>query len=87
MFETIDWHIEDGIGFIQLNQPPANIMSKLFFHEIHELSDTLLNNTTIHALIISGKGRHFSSGADINDLLSFDKDSPQQIHGRYYRLH
>lgn len=83
MFETIDWHIEDGIGFIQLNQPPANIMSKLFFYEIHELTDTLLNNSSIQALIISGKGRHFSSGADINDLLSFDKDSPQEASDFY----
>jgi len=78
MFKTIDWHIEDEIGFIQLNQPPANSMSKLFFYEIRELADTILNNKAVRAIIITGKGRHFSSGADINDLLSFDSNYPQQ---------
>lgn len=72
MFKTLDWHINEEIGFIELNQPPSNSMTRLFFHEIRELADILLNKETVKGIIISGNGRHFSSGADINDLLDFD---------------
>ncbi|MEI6124612.1 MAG: enoyl-CoA hydratase/isomerase family protein [Bacteroidota bacterium] len=97
MFKTIDWHIKDEIGFFQLNQPPANSMSKQFYYEIRELADTILNNLSVQAIIITGKGRHFSSGADIDDLLSFDNDNKQhsidfyvansQTFKRFYTAH
>jgi len=76
MFKTITWHIEDEIGFIQLNQAPSNSMSKEFFHEFREVADLALNKENIKGIIISGNGRHFSSGADISDLLSFDSTDP-----------
>jgi len=74
MYKTINWRFEDNIGIVELNSPPANSMNKLFFYEIHELSDRILNDEQVKAIIITGIGRHFSSGADINDLLSFDEE-------------
>jgi len=32
--ETIIWKIEDGIGHLVLNQPPANTMTRQFFDEL-----------------------------------------------------
>lgn len=75
MYKTINWRFEDGLGIVELNSPPANSMNKLFFYEIHELSDRILNDECVKAIIITGVGRHFSSGADINDLLSFDPEN------------
>jgi len=72
MYETINFHLEGSTGILELNRPPANSMSKLFFHEIHELSDTILNDEQVKAIVVTGAGRHFSSGANISDLLSFD---------------
>ncbi|HNW89072.1 MAG TPA: enoyl-CoA hydratase/isomerase family protein [Bacteroidales bacterium] len=83
MYQTIHWRIEDNIGFIELNSPPANSMNKLFFCEIHELTDKIMNDDHVKAIIISGAGRHFSSGADINDLLSFDSMEPRQARNFY----
>jgi len=83
MFQTISWHIDDEIGFITLNQPPSNAMTKLFFHEMREVADILLNKDTVSGIIISGKGRHFSSGADINDLLSFNQNDSKQAEDFY----
>jgi enoyl-CoA hydratase/carnithine racemase len=77
MFKTLTLRILDKIGFIELNQPPSNSMTKLFFHEIRELADILLNKDEVKGIIITGTGRHFSSGADINDLLSFDSTDPK----------
>lgn len=83
MFKTIAWHIADEIGFIELNQAPSNSMSKLFFHEIREVADLALNKENIKGIIISGIGRHFSSGADVNDLLTFDSDDHMQAEDFY----
>ncbi|HOY30245.1 MAG TPA: enoyl-CoA hydratase/isomerase family protein [Bacteroidales bacterium] len=82
-YQTINWRFEDHIGFIELNSPPANSMNKLFFYEIHELSDMAFHDERLKALIISGTGRHFSSGADIRDLLSFDGENTHQARDFY----
>jgi enoyl-CoA hydratase/carnithine racemase len=68
-FKTIIWNIEDCIGHLILNQPPSNSMNKLFFDELKLLHLELIPKSDLKAIIISGKGRHFSSGADLNELL------------------
>jgi enoyl-CoA hydratase/carnithine racemase len=66
--KTIDWKIEDDIGHLVLSQPPANIMTRLFFEELALLTREILPQADFKALIIYGKGRHFSAGADHYDL-------------------
>jgi enoyl-CoA hydratase/carnithine racemase/phosphopantetheinyl transferase (holo-ACP synthase) len=68
-FKTLIWQIDDCIGHLILNQPPSNSMNKLFFEELKMLHLDLIPKTDLKAIIISGKGRHFSSGADLNELL------------------
>jgi enoyl-CoA hydratase len=62
--KTIDWKIDNCIGHLVLNQPPANTMTQLFFEELSEVTASVIPGSSIRALIIYGKGRHFSSGAD-----------------------
>jgi len=82
-FKTLIWQIDDCIGHLILNQPPGNNMNKLFFDELKLLHLELIPKTNLKAIIISGKGRHFSSGADLNELLqrvladSNDNNEPQ----------
>jgi len=68
MFKTISWKIEDDIGHLVLNQPPANTMSRTFFDEFRDLTTDILPDAPVKALIIYGNGRHFSAGADHVDL-------------------
>lgn len=68
-FNTIDWHTEEGIGYLQLNQPPGNPMTLAFFQELLCWEQEVYPRETCRALIIYGAGRHFSSGADIDELL------------------
>lgn len=83
MYKTVHWRLENNIGFIELNSPPANSMSKKFFEELRDITNKALNNGQVKAIIISGRGRHFSSGADISDLLSFDEESDHQASDYY----
>jgi enoyl-CoA hydratase/carnithine racemase len=68
--KTINWKIEHDIGHLMLDQPPANIMTPLFFNELNILTRKIIPQSSIKALIIYGNGRHFSSGADPYELMN-----------------
>lgn len=68
-FHTIEWSVVDRIGHLVLNQPPSNKMSVELFAEMSMLKESILERRDLKAIIISGKGRHFSSGADLDELL------------------
>jgi len=69
MFKVLNWHIEDKVGFLQLNNPPSNPMGSLFFEEFYWWRTEVVEKEEIKAIIIYGNGRHFSSGVIINELL------------------
>jgi enoyl-CoA hydratase/carnithine racemase len=60
--------VKEKIGYLTLNGPPSNPMTSLFFEEMHEFV-TNFETGLLSALIIQGAGRHFSSGADLADLI------------------
>lgn len=68
MFSTISLKIENGIGHLVLDQPPANTMTRKFFDELSILTREVLPGSAIKALVMYGSGRHFSAGADQADL-------------------
>ncbi len=78
MFSTINWYIKNQTGFLELNNPPSNAMSSNFFDEFYDWRTNVINRSNIKALIIYGKGRHFSSGAVVDDLVNIIKKSNQQ---------
>ena len=68
-FHTIKWNIVDRIGHLVLNQPPSNTMTLLFFREMAELMDVIIHLQELKGIVIYGNGRHYSSGADLDELL------------------
>ncbi|MBU8893205.1 MAG: enoyl-CoA hydratase/isomerase family protein [Bacteroidales bacterium] len=69
MFKVLNWHIKDHIGYLEINNPPSNPMDSEFFEEFYWWRTEVVDKADIRALIIHGKGRHFSSGAVLDDLL------------------
>jgi enoyl-CoA hydratase/carnithine racemase len=70
MNQPILWEIFDEIGHIILNDPPTNKMDKQFFERLTFLVNEVVPKSNVKALVIYGAGRHFSQGADLEDLLS-----------------
>ena len=68
LLKTILWKIEEQTGHLILNQPPANMMTQLFFDELGIVTREIIPSSEIKALVIYGNGRHFSSGADHYEL-------------------
>jgi enoyl-CoA hydratase/carnithine racemase len=62
--------VVDGIVHIGLDRPPSNEMTGSFFDELSVLVTRLENTASFRGIIISGTGRHFSSGAALDELLS-----------------
>jgi enoyl-CoA hydratase len=81
MFETITWKIEDQIGHLVLAQPPANTMTRHFFDELHVLTSEVMPVSDFKALVVYGRGRHFSAGADPADLIARIGESLQPGEG------
>jgi enoyl-CoA hydratase/carnithine racemase len=75
MFQTIHWEINEGLATLTLQQPPSNRMDRLFFAELEHLVTQVIPAASFNAVIVCGQGRHFSSGADIDDLLSGVRDA------------
>jgi enoyl-CoA hydratase/carnithine racemase len=59
----------DSIARLTLSAPPKNEMGAAFFKEMSDLKPELLR-LSVHGMIVSGKGRHFSSGANLDQLTS-----------------
>ena len=69
----ISWEVRDEIGYLSFVDPPENRMDSAFFEEFGVLVSEIIPASAIIALIISGSGRHFSSGAELKDLFRIIK--------------
>jgi enoyl-CoA hydratase/carnithine racemase len=59
---------EGPIGYITLNAPPRNEMDVNFFHCFSTMRRNLFPGLNPGGLVVHGAGRHFSSGANVEEL-------------------
>ncbi len=69
-YQTLRWHTENRVGWLRIGQPPSNQMTIQFFREFSDWVDSVSDDAGLKAIIIHGNGRHFSSGADLSELLA-----------------
>lgn len=63
----VEHHISAGIGRIIFSNPPKNALDEPRFMALEQL-ESLLGEPELRGVILSGKGRHFSVGADLASL-------------------
>ena len=70
IFEYLELTLTNNVMHLQLARPnKANAMNKKMWFEIGEAYHWINQQSNIHVVVLSGKGKQFSSGADINFLL------------------
>ncbi|MBR73670.1 MAG: hypothetical protein CL872_01825 [Dehalococcoidaceae bacterium] len=73
-YETISIEKHDRVLLASWNRPEKlNAFNGLFFKEWIELLDTINKDETIGAMVCTGKGKAFSSGADVSEFASASK--------------
>ena len=69
----VEYTVQDGIGIMQLNDPPANTYT---FEMMRELDEAILKarfDESVHVMVMRGSGeKFFCAGADINMLRQAD---------------
>jgi enoyl-CoA hydratase len=75
-YRTFSFNLTNGIGHLVLDRPPANQMTLEFFSEFNRMVDELRMMNDLKALVISSSGRHFSSGADLDELMELADRMP-----------
>lgn len=68
-FTRLRWSVTRGIGYLFLDRPPSNEMNRDFFREMGRMILQIRNEKELKGIILAGSGRHFSSGADLEELL------------------
>ena len=65
-FEAINWSVTDGLAVIELNRPDAlNAFNPQLGTELLRAVRVASDDPDIRAVLITGAGRAFSSGADL----------------------
>lgn len=83
MFDTINWEVRNGVGWITLNRPEKlNAFTTRMNQEILYCLKEVNRDSAIRCLVITGAGRAFSAGEDLSGLAS-NKDPGEILQNRY----
>ena len=64
---------EGSTGIITINRPEfRNPLNGSVFHALDKILDEVASDEEVRALVVTGAGNAFVSGADINELLAFN---------------
>lgn len=85
-FESICYEVGDAIGRLTLNRPDRlNAITYPMLEELHQVFRRVAADTDgVRALLISGAGRAFSSGADVVTPRPEHPDNPKESLRDYY---
>jgi 2-(1,2-epoxy-1,2-dihydrophenyl)acetyl-CoA isomerase len=65
-YETVIWERQDGVGRITLNRPDSlNAWTNDFGRELKQVIERDAADPAVRAVLVTGSGRGFSSGADL----------------------
>ena len=76
MGEFVRLEVEDGVGVVRVDRPPANAIDHQVGLELQEVFRAAGERDDVGALVIWGGPKIFAAGADIKAIAEFD---PEQI--------
>ncbi len=67
-WENVRLTVEDGIGVLTLDHPPANALNKATITSINAVLDYVEHMAEVKVLLLTGEGKFFVAGADIKEI-------------------
>lgn len=81
-----DVEITDKIGHIRMNRPDRiNSMIPAFWSELPTIVDDMSASGSVRAIVLSGEGKHFCSGMDLEVFAGNDDIGPRSSSGHRSR--
>jgi 2-(1,2-epoxy-1,2-dihydrophenyl)acetyl-CoA isomerase len=78
--ETVGLEVREAVGWITLNRPEAlNAWTAQFGRELIAALDSCADDPEVRAIVITGAGRAFSSGADLKSGDVFDQNGKPDV--------
>ena len=77
------WEEKDQVGIIKIWRKPANTIPSPDFAD-PKIVEEWINRENIKGVIVTGEGKHFSAGADMEQFKTFDYSSPEFIESFKY---
>jgi 2-(1,2-epoxy-1,2-dihydrophenyl)acetyl-CoA isomerase len=69
LFETVNLHLADGVATVELNRPEAlNAWNTQLGLDLLAALQRVAEDDAVRAVLLTGAGRAFSSGADLKDF-------------------
>ena len=60
--------IENGIALLTIDNPPMNALNHIVLKDLREAIINLIDDESVRVVIVTGAGRAFVAGADINEI-------------------
>jgi enoyl-CoA hydratase len=88
-YQTLHVVTEDKVARVELDRPnKGNSLNATMWHELKDVFEKLDDQPGIRAIVLGGRGRHFSTGIDLDFLVSMRQDLQKLTEGRKQeRLH
>lgn len=67
-FTNVQLRVENRVGYISINHPPANALNAATFSGLNECLDYVEAEKEIKVLVVTGEGKYFVAGADIKEF-------------------
>ena len=65
-YETLLYDVDQGVATITLNRPAVlNAINQQMIEELQATLDSVKDDTNVRAVVLTGAGRGFCSGADL----------------------
>ncbi len=88
MEKTVLWEKENGIGIISLNRPEKmNALTREVLQELSAILETLEKDASVKAVILTGRGRGFCAGGDLEGHPAFSDNSALNREGYLREAH
>ena len=83
-FENLGFRIEDGVAVITLNRPDKlNSFDNSMGANFQTALDHCLDNTEIRCVLLTGSGRGFCAGQDLEEAISGISDIEEHVENKY----
>jgi 2-(1,2-epoxy-1,2-dihydrophenyl)acetyl-CoA isomerase len=86
--ETIDLTVKEGAARILLNRPDAlNAWNEQFGRDLLDAVTSVAGDEAVRAVLVTGAGRGFSSGADLKEQRSGNEGGPPDLSERLKEIY